>query len=148
MRSRMKNDDNTADTSEDQQEPSTLEDMRSRMKNDDNTADTSEDQQEPSTLEDMRPEDDSNSNGNGTGYRKAGSSTVYQLIGIITIIFGVIVGIYLIAAFAEQQQMLFSTSKAELTPEEVFVAVGASLLFIVPGVICIGIGKIIDVLNE
>lgn len=116
------------------------------MKNGDNTVDTSEDQQELSTLEDMRSENDSN--GNGTGYRKAGSGTVYQLIGIITIIFGAIVGIYLFAAFAQQQQMLFSTSKSELTVGEVVIALGAAMIFIVPGVICIGISKIIDLLDK
>ena len=73
--------------------------------------------------------------------------TVYQLIGIITIIFGAIVGIYLFVAFAEKQ-MLFSTSKAELTPGEVVIAFGAAMIFIVPGVICIGIGKIIDLLDK
>lgn len=113
------------------------------MKNNDNTVDTSEDQQELSTLEDTRSETDPN--GNKTGYRKAGSGTVYQLIGIITIIFGVIVGIYLFVAFAEQQQMLFSTSKSELT---FGIAFGAAMIFIVPGVICIGIGEIIHLLNK
>ena len=116
------------------------------MKNDENTVDTSEDHQELSTLADMRSENDSN--GNGTGYRKAGSGTIYQMIGIITIIFGVIVGIYLFVAFAEQQQMLFSTSKSELTFGEVIIAFGAAMIFIVPGVICIGISKIIDLLDK
>lgn len=116
------------------------------MKNDNNTVDTNEDQQELSTLEDIRSETDPN--GNETGYRKAGSGIVYQLIGIITIIFGTIVGIYLFVAFAEQQQMLFSTSKSELTFGEVVIAFGAAMIFIVPGVICIGIGKIIDLLNK
>ena len=106
------------------------------MKNDENTVDTNEDQQELSTLEDMRSETDSN------------GSRVYQIIGIITIIFGVIVGIYLFVAFAEQQQMLFSTSKSELTFGEAVIAFGAAMIFIVPGVICIGIDQIIKLLDK
>ncbi len=116
------------------------------MKNDENTVDTNEDQQDLPTVGGVRLETDSN--GNGTEYRKAGSGTVYQIIGIITIIFGVIVGIYLFVAFAEQQQMLFSTSKSELTFGEVVIAFGAAMIFIVPGAICMGIGKIIDLLNK
>ncbi len=119
------------------------------MKNDENTVDTNEDQQDLPTVGGVRLETDSNGNGTEVGELEPYPSNItYHLIGIITIIFGVIVGIYLFVAFAEQQQMLFSTSKSELTFGEVVIAFGAAMIFIVPGVICIGIGKIIGLLNK
>ena len=138
------------------------------MKNDENTVDTSEDQQEQSTPADMRSETDSNRDGteskktapvdvviqaikkdkDGTESKKTAPGRIYHIIGMIATLFGAFIFLYLFVAFAEEQQMLFSTSKSELTFGEVVIAFGAAMIFIVPGVICIGIGKIIDLLDK
>ncbi|RKU21630.1 hypothetical protein C6499_21775 [Candidatus Poribacteria bacterium] len=70
-----------------------------------------------------------------------------NMIGIITIIFGIFVGVYLLVQFSQPVQMFFAQSDGELTFDEVVVAFGAAMIFIVPGVICIGIGKIIKLLD-
>ena len=173
----MKNDDNTVDTSEDQQELSTLEDMRSRMKNDDNTVVVNEeDPQNPPTIggvrlvnEPVAPNEepqtvtndpDSNGTSNGGDNLDTGDwvtndpdsngtpGKVHDLIGKSTIIFGIFVGVYLLVQSSQPVQMFFAKSDGELTFGEVVIAFGAAMIFIVPGVICIGIGKIIDLLDK
>ena len=91
------------------------------------------------------------SDGNGYQTRKPdpwNPGLVYHAIGMITIILGIIVGIYLLVTLYNQQPALFPSSKSELTFGEVIIALGASLIFIVPGVICIGVGKVIDLLDK
>ena len=111
------------DTSEDQQEQSTPPGWELLEEGTD--VDTSEDQQEQSTL----------------------PGRIYHMIGIITIIFGIIVGIWMLVEFYNQQT-LFSASKSALTFGEVVIAFGAAMMFIVPGAICIGIGQIIKLLDK
>ena len=70
----------------------------------------------------------------------------FRIVGIVAILFGIGVGIYLIYASAQETQILFTRSAGELTFGEIVLAVGVALLFVVPGVICIGISRIINLL--
>ncbi len=81
------------------------------------------------------------SSGNGINSGKQGQG--YYIIGVITIIFGIIVGIYLIVTITD-----IVGSSGELTFRVFAIALGVSMLFIVPGVLCIGIAQIIKLLDK
>lgn len=88
--------------------------------------------------------DESSSNGDESS--KPGR--VYSAIGVITIIFGIIVGIYLIVKSSQGVTIFGFESNGELTLVEVATALGVSMLFIVPGTICVGVAKIIELLDK
>ncbi len=74
---------------------------------------------------------------------------ILKTLGILTIIFGIAIGIYMIVQFSRPAaSMLFSESSAELTFGEVVIAIGVSLLFVVPGALCIGVGKVLALLEK
>ena len=79
---------------------------------------------------------------------KGNPGIVFNTIGIVSILFGFGVGIYLISVSVQETQILFSRSAGELTFGELVLAVGVALLFVVPGVICIGISMIIKLLTN
>lgn len=70
----------------------------------------------------------------------------YQVFGIITIIIGVIVGICLFVKLSQTGTTLFS-SDPELTLTEFIISVAGALIFIAFGIICIGIGKFLNMLD-
>lgn len=115
------------------------------MKNDENAIDI-EDSQDRPTVGGVPLETDSN--GNGTEVEKTAPGTIYYIIGTITILFGASIFIYLSVVFADKPQILLTTSMYELTFRDVIIAFGAAMVFIIPGIICIGIGKIINLLDE
>ena len=73
---------------------------------------------------------------------------ILKTLGIIAIIFGIAVGICLIVVFSEPVSMGFFESEAELTFGEVVIAIGVSLLFVVLGALCIGIAKVLFLLES
>lgn len=77
-----------------------------------------------------------------------GIAKALHIIGIITIGFGVVVGIALLISFNEPVSLLFAQSKAGLTFTEVAIAFGTTLFYCVPGVFCLGIAKIIELLEK
>ena len=123
--------------------------------NDDTYVPSEEDQQTIATLQSNDdtyvPSEDQQTETNESGdngIKGRNSGGIYNIIGKITIIFGIIVGIYLIVKFSQPVQILFSESVAELTLGEIAIALGVSILFIVPGTICIGVAKIIELLDK
>ena len=74
--------------------------------------------------------------------------SAFKAIGIVAIIFGIGVGIYLIYTFVQETQFRPGASAVEFTFNQILIGVGVALLFVVPGVICIGISRIIDLLAK
>ena len=73
---------------------------------------------------------------------------IYRIIGITSIIFGVIIGIYLLITFGQSGPIPLLEVNTSLTFGEFILALGVTMLFVVPGVICIGVGKIIELLDK
>lgn len=96
------------------------------------------------TLSDMRPQ----SGGNETIPEWLNDR--YAVIGWITVIFGILAGLVVFVTLLDTAQtpVLGFGIKQALGGKQVFwgfmVSLGVSLLFIVPGTICIGIGKILE----
>lgn len=72
----------------------------------------------------------------------------FRIVGIVAILFGIGVGIYLIYTFVQETQFRPGASADEFTFNQILIGVGVALLFVVPGVICIGISRIIDLLGK
>lgn len=68
---------------------------------------------------------------------KGNHGSVFKTIGIVAILYGIIVGV-----------LIFLESFLESPPFGFVLALGVGLLFIVPGVICIGISRIINLLAK
>ena len=73
---------------------------------------------------------------------------VLHILGIISIAFGVIVGIALLILFNQPVELLFMTSQAELTFIEVAIALGTTLFYCAYGVLCLGIAKVLELLTQ
>ena len=71
-----------------------------------------------------------------------------HIIGIISIGFGVIVGIVLLILFNQPVELPFMISQAELTLIEVAVALGTTFFYCAYGVLCLGIAKILELLSK
>lgn len=72
----------------------------------------------------------------------------YRIIGITSIIFGIIIGIYSLISFSQSGPIPLLDVNSSLTLGEFVLALGITLLFVVPGVICVGVGTIIELLQK
>ena len=68
---------------------------------------------------------------------KGNPGDVFKTIGIVAILYGIIVGVFILLG-SFQESPLFGF----------VLALGVVLLFVVPGVICIGISRIINLLTK
>ena len=100
------------------------------------------------TLSDMTP-------GSGDNQTNPKPSHVrYHTIGQITILFGIIAGIVLFVTILDSgQSPIFGLGRKQgLDAIQTFVgfgvSLGVSLIFVIPGVICIGVGKIIELIEQ
>ena len=73
---------------------------------------------------------------------------VLRIIGIVAIGFGVIVGIALLISFNQSVSFLFVQSEAELTFSEVAIVLGITLIYCTLGMLCLGIAKVIELLEK
>ncbi len=113
------------------------------MQHEENTTDQSEDQQNTSTVAGVPLETASNDNAYiSSEGEELNPGMGYNIFGIIMIIFGIIVGIYLLIELSQTGTILFSTDP-ELTFAEFIISVAGALIFIASGVISIGIGKVL-----
>ena len=73
---------------------------------------------------------------------------IYRIIGITSIIFGIIIGIFLLISSSQSGPIPLIDVNSSLTLSEFVLALGVTLLFVVPGVICIGVGTILELLQK
>lgn len=117
------------------------------MQHEENTTDQSEDQQNAPIAGGIPLETDSKGNIDiSSEGGKPNPGLGYYIFGVITIIFGIIVGIYLLVELSQTGTTLFS-SDPELTLTEFMISVAGALIFIASGVISIGIGKVLNMLD-
>ena len=82
------------------------------------------------------------------------SHAIYHTIGQITILFGIIAGVVLFVRILDSgQSPVFGLGRKQgLDAIQTFVgfgvSLGVSLIFVIPGVICIGVGKIIELIEQ
>ena len=74
------------------------------------------------------------------------SGRIYRLVGTFTIIFGIIAFIFLLIGLSDfmDTPTYRYTSGSESFLSALVISFSISILFIVPGTICVGVGTIID----
>ena len=126
-----------------------------KMKNDENVQDENND--EPVIVDGILliPNDEVDENVNDVTVNQNRKETIgkqagskYELVGIISVVFGIIVFIYLLISSNQGISVSFLQFGSGISFGELAISFGISLLFIVPGVICIGIGAIFTQLEE
>ncbi len=68
------------------------------------------------------------------------TSSVFKIIGIVAILYGIIVGVFILMGTIQVDAESFFIGFV--------LTIGVILLFVVPGVICIGISRIINLLAK
>ncbi len=141
----MQNDDN-ADDSRDEPQPIKIGDVTLEPGNDDyvpseedkQTIDTLQSNEDASTEDPLTITNEYIRNGIESG--KPGHG--YYIIGIITVIFGFMIGVFMFVNIINEDIPIFNSGFL------LVVTFGLSMLFIVPGTICIGVAKIIKLLDK
>ena len=103
-------------------------------------------------LRDKDPQSTTNgSEGNGMKAEKLQLHRICYVIGTITTLFGALTFLYLFSELLQLKSTPFFSSMA-LTPVKFVIAVvtilGVSMLFVAPGVTCIGVGKLIELIEH
>ncbi len=83
---------------------------------------------------------------------KGNAGSVFKTIGIVAILYGIIVGVFILLGSLQESLPLYSQIDGWgflIDSAIKFVlALGFALFFVVPGVICIGISRIINLLAK
>lgn len=83
---------------------------------------------------------------------KRNHGSVFKTIGIVAILYGIIVGVFILLGSLQESPPLYSKidgwSFLFDSAIKFVLALGFALFFVVPGVICIGISRIINLLTK
>ncbi len=81
---------------------------------------------------------------------KGNPGSVFKTIGIVAILYGIIGGVFILLGSLQELLPLYIDSWSFFIDSAIkfVLALGFSLIFVVPGVICIGISRIINLLAK
>lgn len=81
---------------------------------------------------------------------KGNPGSVFRKIGIVAILYGISVGVFILFGSLQESPPLYIDSWGFFIDSAIrfLLALGSALIFVVPGVICIGVSRIINLLAK